>query len=102
MINEYGPCISAFFQVEDFQNDAVFALWGGPNSCDVSVDWIVEGSCGFIEDSGCSVHLEHDITVDLSPLKSPTFWIIKDPSTNKSYEVRKCLINCSHEILSFF
>lgn len=77
-------------QVEDFTSDSLSASWGGPNSCDASVDWMVAGSCGFVEDSGCSVHLEHNITLDLTRLKSPTFWNIKDPSTNKSYEVSKC------------
>lgn len=45
--------------------------------------------CGIVDgDYPCAVEIEHGVTVDLSPLKSDTYYSISDPSTNKTYQVK--------------
>lgn len=64
------------------------ASWAGPNSCEANVFWTVGGFCGYTQDDfACSVNVGHNVTIDLDPLRSPTFSTAIDPVANKTYQV---------------
>ncbi|KAK3924766.1 Cation-independent mannose-6-phosphate receptor [Frankliniella fusca] len=65
--------------------------WSGFGSCEVNIFWLAGGYCGIFEDEiPCGVQLEHNVTLDLIPLRSNTFWTTRDPFSNKTYQLNIC------------
>lgn len=65
--------------------------WTGFGSCEVHIYGLAGGYCGIFEDEvPCGVQLEHNVTLDLRPLRSSTFWTTRDPISNKTYQLNIC------------